>query len=57
MHIEYLIRETLPLQGFRIDSVEKYSFGVSARIVPNLRFHRRCGKLLISELEIYTCAH
>jgi DNA-binding NtrC family response regulator len=26
MHIESLIRETLPLQGFRIDSVEKYSF-------------------------------
>jgi transposase len=44
MHIESLIRETLPLQGFRIDSVEIYSFGVSARIVPDLRFHRRCGK-------------
>jgi len=43
MHIESLIRETLPLQGFRIDSVEKYSFGVSARIAPDLRFHRRCA--------------
>ena len=44
MHIETLIRETLPLQGFRIDSVERYSFGVSAKIVPDFRFHRRCGK-------------
>ena len=44
MHIESLIRETLPLQGFRIDSVEKYSFGVNAKIVPDFRFHRRCGK-------------
>jgi transposase len=44
MHIESLIRETLELQGFRIDLVERYPFGISAKIVPDLRFHPHCGK-------------
>jgi transposase len=44
MHVKSLIKETLPLQGFRIDSVERYPFGISVRILPDLRFHPLCGR-------------
>jgi hypothetical protein len=33
MPIKLLIRETIPLQGFRVDSVDRFSFGISINIV------------------------
>jgi len=44
MPIKSLIRETIPLQGFRIDSVDRFSFGIGIKIVPDYRFNPRCGK-------------
>ncbi len=38
-----LIRETLEMQGFRIKSVDKNSCELIATIVPDLRYHPRCG--------------
>lgn len=44
MLVEQIIRETLELQGFRIASVEKNSFELLVTIVPDLRYHPRCGR-------------
>ena len=44
MPIKSLIRETISLQGFRIDSVDRFSFGIGIQIVPDNRFNPRCGK-------------
>jgi len=44
MPIKSLIRETISLQGFRIDSVDKYSFVIGIKIVPDNFFNPRCGK-------------
>ena len=44
MPIKSLIRETISLQGFRIDSGDRFSFGISIKIVPDNRFNPRCGK-------------
>jgi len=44
MPIKSLIRETISLQGFRIDSVDRYSFVVGIKIVPDNRFNPRCEK-------------
>ena len=43
MLIEQLIRETLEMQGFRIESVNKVGSEFVATIVPDLRYHPRCG--------------
>ena len=43
MLVEQLIRETLELQGFRIDSVEKRASELLVTIEPDLRYHPRCG--------------
>ena len=44
MPIKSLIRETIPLQGFRIDSIDKFSFGICIKIVPDYLFNPLCGK-------------
>ena len=44
MPIKLLIRETIPSQSFRIDSIDKFSFGISIKIVPDYRFNPLCGK-------------
>ena len=44
MPIKSLIRETIPLQGFRIDSIDRFSFGIGIKIVPDYRFNPLCGK-------------
>jgi len=44
MPIKSLIRETISLQGFRVESVDKFSFGIGIKIVPDYRFNPRCGK-------------
>ena len=44
MPIKSLIRETIPLQSFRIDSIDKFSFGISIKIIPDYRFNPLCGK-------------
>jgi len=44
MPIKSLIRETISLQGFRIESIDRYSFGIGIKIVPDYRFNPRCGK-------------
>lgn len=44
MLIKSLIRETISLQGFRIESVDRFSFGIGIKIVPDYRFNPRCGK-------------
>lgn len=44
MPVKSLIRETISLQGFRIDSVDRFSFGISIKIVPDNRFNPCCGK-------------
>ena len=43
MLIKQLIRETLELQGFRIESVEKKDSGLLVTVEPDLRYHPRCG--------------
>ena len=43
MLIKQLIRETLELQGFRIESVEKKDSGLLVTIGPDLRYHPCCG--------------
>ena len=44
MPIKSLIKETLSLQGFRVDSIDRYSFGINIKIVPDRRYRPRCGK-------------
>ena len=44
MHIRSLIKETLFLQGFRIDSIDRYNFGLNIKIVPDRRYRPRCGR-------------
>ena len=44
MPIKSLIRETISLQGFRIDSVDIFSFGIGIKIAPDYRFNHRCGR-------------
>lgn len=44
MLVEQLIRETLEMQGFRISSVEKTGLELLVTIVPDLRYHPRCGR-------------
>ena len=44
MPIKSIIRETISLQGFRIESVDQFSFGISIKIVQDYRFNPRCGK-------------
>lgn len=43
MLVEQLIRETLELQGFRIESVVKAGSELVVTIAPDLRYHPRCG--------------
>ena len=43
MLVEQLIRETLELQGFRIESVEKKDSGLLVTIEPDQRYYPRCG--------------
>jgi transposase len=43
MLIKQLIRETLELQGFRIESVEKKDSELLVTIQSDLRYHPRCG--------------
>ena len=43
MLVEQLIRETLELQGFRIESVVKVGSELVVTIAPDLRYHPRCG--------------
>jgi hypothetical protein len=43
MLVEQLIRDTLELQGFRIESVVKADSELIVTIAPDLRYHPRCG--------------
>lgn len=43
MLVEQLIRETLELQGFRIESVKKKDSELLVTIEPDLGYHPRCG--------------
>ena len=43
MLIKQLIRETLELQGFRIESVEKKDSELLITIQADFRYHPRCG--------------
>ena len=44
MLVEQIIRETLEMQGFRIATVEKNSLELLVTILPDLRYHPRCGR-------------
>ena len=44
MSLRSLIKDTIPLQGFRVYSIEKYYFGINIKIVPDRRYRPRCGK-------------
>lgn len=44
MPIRSLIKETISLQGFRVDSIERCCFGISIKIVPDRRYRPRCGR-------------
>ena len=44
MPFRSLIKDTIPLQGFRVCSIEKYYFGINIKIVPDRRYRQRCGK-------------
>ncbi len=53
MLVKQLIRETLELQGFHIESVEKMDSELLVTIQADLRYHPRCrvsGLLVISLL-------
>jgi hypothetical protein len=43
MLVKQFIRETLEMQGFRIESVVKTGSEQIVTIVPDLRYHPRCG--------------
>lgn len=43
MLVEQLIRETLEMQGFRIETVDKKGCELIVTIAPDLRYHPRCG--------------
>jgi len=43
MLVEQLIRETLEMQGFRIESVNEAGSELIVTIAPDLRYHPRCG--------------
>lgn len=43
MLVEQLIHETLEMQGFRVKSVAKPGSELIVTIVPDLRYHPRCG--------------
>ena len=49
MLVKQLIRETLELQGFRIESVEKKDSGLLVTIQADLRYLPRCGVCGTSE--------
>lgn len=44
MLIRSLIKETLSLQGFRVDSIDRSNFGINMKIIPDRRYRPRCGK-------------
>ncbi|MGB2689769.1 MAG: ISL3 family transposase [Desulfobacterales bacterium] len=44
MPIRSLIKETISLQGFRVDSIERCCFGIGIKIVPDRRYKPRCGR-------------
>ena len=47
MPIKSLIKETLSLQDFRVDSIDRFSFGLNIKIVPDRRYRSRsekCGR-------------
>ncbi len=46
MLIESLVKATVELQGFRVESVTGGASGLVVMIVPDLRFSRRCGRCL-----------
>ena len=43
MLIKTLIKETLSLQGFRVELIEQFNFGISVKLVPDQRYKPRCG--------------
>ncbi len=43
MLVEQLIHETLEMQGFRIETVDKNGCELVVTIAPDLRYHPRCG--------------
>jgi transposase len=44
MPIRSLIKETLSLQGFRVEAIDRYAFGIGVKIVADLRYRPCCGK-------------
>jgi transposase len=44
MPIRSLIKETLSLQGFRVEAIDRYAFGIGVKIVADLRYRPHCGK-------------
>jgi transposase len=44
MPIRSLIKETLSLQGFRVNLIDRCSFGLHIKVVPDRRYRPRCGK-------------
>ncbi|MGD8900684.1 MAG: ISL3 family transposase [Desulfobacterales bacterium] len=44
MLIRSLIKDTLSLQGFRVELIVRYSFGISVKIVADKRYKPRCGQ-------------
>ena len=44
MLIRNIIKDTLPLQGFRVELIDRYNFGIDVKIVPDQRYKPRCGR-------------
>ena len=44
MLIRSLIKDTLSLQGFRVEFIDRYNFGIGVNIVPDQRYKPRCGQ-------------
>ena len=44
MLIRSLIKDTLSMQGFRVELIDRYGFGISVKIVPDQRYKPRCGQ-------------
>jgi hypothetical protein len=44
MLIRNIIKDTLSWQGFRVEIIDRYKFGIDVKIVADQRYKPRCGQ-------------
>ena len=53
MLIRSLIKDTLSMQGFRVESIDRYNFGISVTIVPDsVTNHVAVNVVVLDNIEI-----